>query len=360
MHKGLAVTTAIGEAEFWPAVLRRDRSADGTFVYAVSSTGIYCAPSCPSRKPRLDRVRFFPTAAAARAAGYRACLRCRPDRNIGDQDASATRLIQMCRAIGAEPSRRWRPKDLAKIAGCSEVQVRRIFKTALGLPPSAYAAFARRREFLSVVRSGGNVTDAVYRAGYGAPSRVYGSEILPGMTPATYRKGGAGATIEWVITPSPIGRILVAATARGLCFVEVAQDDLSLIEELKREFPAARISDAPSSSLEGWADAARKAADGLPSTQKLPVDVRGTAFQWRVWHALTKIPRGETWSYAQLASSLDEPRSVRAVARACATNPLALVVPCHRVVGAKGELRGYRWGLEVKRQLIERERERKA
>jgi AraC family transcriptional regulator of adaptative response/methylated-DNA-[protein]-cysteine methyltransferase len=335
----------------WRAVSDRDSTADGLFVYAVRSTKIFCRPSCPSRKPRRDRVEFFPTPAMAESRGYRACRRCRPLDPVAAAPA-ADRVRRACEAVARRPEARWANGSLARVSGASVPQLQRAFRGLLGVSPRDYVAACRHRRFLDSLRNGHRVTDAVYEAGYGSPSRVYGAIRLPGMTPATYGRGGAGARIEWTTTSSPVGRILVAATARGLSFVGVGRTDAALLDALGREFPHADIDVRSSGSLAPLARAARAVAEAKAVPETLPLDIRGTAFQWRVWRALTRIPRGETRSYAAVAAAIGRPNAVRAVARACATNPIALVVPCHRVVGTDGETGGYRWGAGKKRTLL--------
>jgi AraC family transcriptional regulator of adaptative response/methylated-DNA-[protein]-cysteine methyltransferase len=343
----------------WQAVAHRDRRADGLFVYAVRSTGIYCRPSCPSRRPRRERVDFFPSPSAALARGYRACLRCRPDSPVTGSPASE-RVRRACRAIHAEPSARWTAARIARVAGSSVVQTQRAFRVLLGMTPRDYVAACRRQAFTRAIREGSSVTDATFAAGFGSSSRMYAAIRLPGFTPATYGKGGQGASIAWATTDSAVGRILVAATSRGLCFVEVGDTVAGLVEALRAEFPRASIGSRPSSELTTFTDAARGVATADRVPAEVPVDIRGTAFQWKVWSALTRIPRGDTRTYTEVAATIGARSSVRAVARACATNPIALLVPCHRVVGADGSLRGYRWGLGVKRALIDAEQARRA
>lgn len=340
----------------WRAVLARDARLDGLFVYAVRSTGIYCRPSCPSRRPRLDRVAFFPDAATAEASGYRACRRCRPEVAREAVSDAAARVGRVCQRVAARPAAAWTAERLARAGGLSVPRLQRAFRALLGVSPLEYVRACRRRQFLADLRRGRTVTEATYQAGFGSTSRMYGALRLPGMRPATYGRGGQGASIEWTTTTSPLGAILVAATAAGLCFVEVGASVETLVAQLRREFPRAAIARAPSARLDALAEAALAIASGHDVRQEVPVDIQGTAFQWRVWRALTEIPRGETRTYAGLAAAIGAPSSVRAVARACARNPLALVVPCHRVVGSDGKLRGFRWGLEVKRALIDVER----
>jgi AraC family transcriptional regulator of adaptative response/methylated-DNA-[protein]-cysteine methyltransferase len=246
--------------------------------------------------------------------------------------------------------------SLARATGVAPVTLTRAFRRALDMTPREYAAACRRRAFLDRVRAGASVTEAIYDAGYGSSSRVYGGLKLPGMTPATYGRGGDGARIEWTTTESAAGRILVAATSRGLCFVAVGESDRALEASLRTEFPRAEITASATSRLRSLAAAARGAAEAKPVPASLPLDIRGTAFQWRVWRALTAIPSGHTRSYAQVAASIGAPAATRAVARACAANPIALVVPCHRVVPAAGGEGGYRWGTGVKREILDAER----
>jgi AraC family transcriptional regulator of adaptative response/methylated-DNA-[protein]-cysteine methyltransferase len=265
-------------------------------------------------------------------------------------------VAKACQAVSSRPEAPWSSTRLAREAGATPVQLQRAFRAVLGMSPRDFITASKRQRFLAELRKQPRVTDAIYESGYGSPSRVYEAIRLPGMTPATYGRGGKGARIDWATRDSAIGRIMVAATERGLCFVQIGKTDRALQSMLRQEFPLAEIADRPAASLTRLVEAARAVADARTPVQDLPVDIRGTAFQWRVWRALTRIPRGATRSYSQLAREIGRPSAVRAVARACATNPLALVVPCHRVVGADGSLTGYRWGLDVKRALLEKER----
>lgn len=267
-----------------------------------------------------------------------------------------TRVVERaCQAVSSRPEGRWSSARLASVAGASPVQLQRAFRAVLGMSPRDFITASKRRRFLDALKKQGSVTTAIYDSGYGSPSRVYDAIRLPGMTPATYGRGGEGAHIRWMSSSSPVGRIMVASTTRGLCFVQVGDADAALLAELHDEFPLAAIDTRRSPALGPLMAAARAIAEAKPLPPELPVDVRGTAFQWRVWRALTRIPRGETRSYSQVAKDIGRPSAVRAVARACATNPLALVVPCHRVVGANGALTGYRWGMSVKKTLLEKE-----
>ncbi len=341
--------------ELWRRVRAHDARADGLFVYAVKSTGVYCRPSCPSRRPRREHVEFFPAPAMAAARGYRPCRRCRPD-EPRERPASTVRVQRACDAIARAPERPWTTTRVAVAAGASVAQTQRAFRALLGLSPRDYVAACRHRRFLSRLREDAEVTPAIFDAGYGSSSRAYEPDKQAGMTPATYAKGGRGASIDWLTTTSPLGTILVAATTKGVCFVAVGDDVDALRHELAREFPLATIAAQPSPALRPLAIAARAVASGKKPSEDLPADIRGTAFQWRVWRALKKIPVGRTLTYTDLAKVIGEPSAVRAVARACATNPVALLIPCHRIVGADGSLRGYRWGIDVKRRLIENEK----
>lgn len=259
-----------------------------------------------------------------------------------------------CAAVLARPDAKWTSARLAKAGGTTPVRLQRAFRAVLGLSPRDYIVAARRQRFLDTVKTGERVTDAIYASGFGSPSRVYDAIRLPGMTPATYGRGGKGARIQWLSGASSIGHVMVAATERGLCFVQVG-DVAVMARALREEFPFAEISERSSRALKPLLTAALAVAAAKPLSPELPVDIRGTAFQWRVWRALTRIPRGETRSYTDIARAIGSPAAVRAVARACATNPVALVVPCHRVVRADGDLAGYRWGVKVKRTLLSNE-----
>jgi AraC family transcriptional regulator of adaptative response/methylated-DNA-[protein]-cysteine methyltransferase len=289
------------------------------------------------------------------ARGYRACRRCRPDQ-VGDTSPVVGRVATACRAIAAAPARPWPITRIARAAGGSAVQVQRAFRSLLGITPHEYVLACRRRQFIRDLRSGQSVTDATFSAGFGSSSRMYSAVTLSGMRPSTYGRGGQGASIEWTTVASPIGRILVAATGTGVCFVEVGDTEARLVTALREEFPRATIAAGRSSRLAPYAAVARAIAAGERAPGAVPVDIRGTAFQWKVWRALTAIPGGRTRTYTELAKAIGKPSAVRAVARACATNPVSLVIPCHRVVGSDGTLRGYRWGVEVKRALLAAER----
>ena len=344
---GAAVVSALpslSSDERWRAVLAHDRRFDGAFVYAVRSTGIYCRPSCASRRPRRPQVTFFPIPEAAEREGYRACRRCHPaEANAGDPAVALVR--EACRAFDAGE----RPKGAHR-------RLVRAFKRVLGITPKEYADARRVARFKQELKRRKQVSPALYEAGYGSSSRVYerADEQL-GMTPATYARGGAGIRIAYVTVPTSLGRLLVAATERGVCRVALGDTAAALEADLLAEFPAARVVQDKSGKLHGWITSILAYIDGREPDLDLPLDIRATAFQRRVWQELQKIPFGQTRTYAEIAKRIGQPTAARAVARACATNPAALVIPCHRVVREDGDLGGYRWGVDRKRSLLEKE-----
>jgi AraC family transcriptional regulator of adaptative response/methylated-DNA-[protein]-cysteine methyltransferase len=343
--------------ERWDRVLRRDGAADGKFVYAVTSTGVFCRPSCPSRRPGRDRVRFFDTTAAAEHAGFRACRRCRPTSAVGSPSV-VDAIRRVSRYLTEHADEAVSLASLGKVAKLSPSHLQRQFKQALGVSPREYQAACRADRFRKELRAGRDVTTAMYEAGYGSPSRIY--EAPPtgrGMEPATYRRGGAGAAIGFTTVRCPLGWLLVAATAKGVCAVKLGAGQAALEADLRREFPAAVVS-ADHAVRQEWVAEILDGLKGPSRTAELPLDVRGTAFQWRVWRALQQIPRGETRSYADLARAIGRPAAIRAVARACATNPVCLVVPCHRIIAKDGGLGGYRFGPGRKAKLLAGEAER--
>ena len=348
---------AHADIAWWPAVLARDSRADGRFVYAVTSTGIYCRPSCPSRRPRRDRVRFFEAADAARAAGFRACKRCKPDTVELAADPWIDKIRRACvylSNVEGHPSL----ATLASRVGGSPYHLQRNFKRIVGVSPREYAEAVRLRTVKGRLRQAGDITGAMLDAGYGSSSRFYERAVPKlGMVPSTYRRGGAGMEIGYTIVDAAnasLGRLLVAATSRGVCAVAMGSSDTELTRALSREYPAATIA-ADAGALAQWTKAILAHLAGSQPRLDLPLDVQATAFQWQVWQALASIPYGETRTYSQVASSIGKPRAVRAVARACATNPVALAVPCHRVVPAAGGEGGYRWGVNRKKALLARE-----
>ena len=348
----------------WQQVLERDASADGQFVYAVKSTKVYCRPSCASRRPNRKNVSFFPTPALAEAAGYRACMRCEPDRTEAKADPQAGAIAAVTEYLKDHAEERTRLADVAKATGVGRLTILRGFKRVLGVSPGQYAKEARLAKFRDKVREPKKrVTDAIYEAGFGSSSRLYeGSDKALGMTPRTMREGGAGLLIRYTTAASPLGRMLVAATDVGVCSISFGKDDAELLAELRLRFNKAQLmpSKGMMSDPGGWlAKAVAFVASQMgehPAAAGFPLDVRATAFQQRVWQALKEIPRGETRSYSDLALALGAPKSTRAVAAACGANPVAIAVPCHRVVGKDGSLTGYRWGVERKRKLLEAER----
>jgi len=341
------------ETKYWEAVRDRDEKFDGVFVFAVSSTGIYCRPSCPSRRPRRENVRFFESPMRAEQAGYRACRRCQPDKATPD-DPNLPLVQHMCRYL-AEPHEQIPSlEELAREFNLSPYHLQRTFKRVVGVTPRQYAEARRLERFKAGLKQGESVTDALYEAGYASNSSAYTQASRQfGMTPATYRNGGATG-ITYAVTESPLGWLLVAGTARGLCAVRLGDSPAALEAELAGEFPAAALvrDDAglgePVAALMGYLAGAQPHLD-------LPLDVRATAFQQQVWRALQAIPPGSTRSYGEVAAAIGRPAAARAVARACATNPVALVIPCHRVIREDGGPGGYRWGLERKERLLAQE-----
>src|SRR5664279_3236294 len=335
----------------WRQVMERDARQDGRFVFAVRTTGIYCRPSCPSRRPRRDSVEFFPDPKQAERAGYRACLRCKPAEISAQAQAvtKARRLLDEAEGVLTLA-------ELSKRVGVSPFHLQRLFKRATGLSPREYQSARRMQQVKHGLRKGDDVTTALYDAGFGSPSRLYekaGQQM--GMTPGTYRRGGAGMTIQYAIVPSPLGRLLVAATTRGLCAVRFGEGANELERELRDEFRAAQVQ-RDKAVLQPYLQPLLASLRGENVTMNLPLDVRATAFQNKVWQALREIRVGETRSYSEVARAIGDPKAVRAVAAACACNPVALAVPCHRVVRSDGELAGYRWGIERKKKLLEQER----
>ncbi|NPV75393.1 MAG: bifunctional DNA-binding transcriptional regulator/O6-methylguanine-DNA methyltransferase Ada [Anaerolineae bacterium] len=346
--------TFLDENTRWRALESRDARFDGLLYYGVRSTGVYCRPSCPSRRPARPQVIFFSSCDEAETAGFRPCLRCRPGQPLRphpqvDLVAKACRLIEIAEAplsLG----------ELSRQLGVSPFQLHRAFKAVMGVTPRQYSELRRIRQFKDQVRQGGGVATALYEAGYGSSSRLYekASDWL-GMTPASYRNGGKNMEIQYAIVETYLGRMLVAATRRGVCAVSFGEEDDQLKAALRSEYPRAEIRQAEA-GLREWVDALLEHLNGQRPRLDLPLDVQATAFQLRVWEELRKIPRGQTRSYSQVAQAIGQPKAVRAVARACASNPAALVNPCHRVLRSDGGLGGYRWGLARKEALLAHER----
>jgi AraC family transcriptional regulator of adaptative response/methylated-DNA-[protein]-cysteine methyltransferase len=353
--------TRHNDAGRWRAVLSRDRNADDRFVFAVRSTGIYCRPSCPSRRPHRAQVVFYPAPRAAEHEGFRACRRCRPNM-AKPSDPLAGAVARVCRQIeasltdplaGAADNNALKLSALAASVGISTHQLGRAFQRLLGITPRQYADAQRMQRLKNQLRKGDDVTTAIYDAGFGSSSRLY--ERAPeqmGMTPATYRRGGKGMQISYAIVASPLGRLLVAATQRGISALYLGADDATLEATLTQEYPRAEIR-RNRNGMQEWVRALLAHLRGHEPNLALPTDVQATAFQRRVWEELRRIPYGTTRTYTQIARAIGKPAAIRAVARACATNPVSIVVPCHRVVRQDGNLAGYRWGLDRKKSLLE-------
>jgi AraC family transcriptional regulator of adaptative response/methylated-DNA-[protein]-cysteine methyltransferase len=340
------------EARYWRATLARDKQADGAFFFAVKSTQIYCRPSCPARRPLRRNTLFFSSRQEAERHGFRPCRRCKPD-----EIPAAVRIVQQAaHVLQSELDEPVNVALLARKIGVKTDALRRAFRQQTGLAPRDLAAALRLKKFKKLLQSGSNITDALYETGYGSASRVYErSDAQLGMTPATYQKGGKGMKIQYTTTKSSLGEVLVAATERGVSAVYLGDGAAKLVSELREEYPRAEIAGSKG-VFSQWVDEIVSRVEGSAPRRELPLDLQATAFQRRVWQELQKIPRGTTKTYTQIAKAVGKPRAVRAVARACATNPVSVVVPCHRVVRADGDLAGYRWGLSRKETLLERER----
>ena len=352
---------SIAPRRWWRAVATRDAAFDGRFVFAVRTTGIFCRPSCPARRPAPRNVSFFTSQADAIRQGYRPCSRCL-GREAALGPAERSVVHGLCRAIehavesgdapGSGIPGRPTLDALARRSGLGPFRLLRLFRRVLGITPRQYADAVRLRHFKHSLQKGGNVTSAIYDAGYGSSSRLYERAAAQlGMTPGDFRRGAAGLEIRYALLDSPLGRLLVGATSRGVCAVMLGKPDAQLVRELARDFPRAHLCE-DSRGVGAWARAVvDRLRPGSP-TPEIPLDIRGTAFQRRVWEELRRIPAGHTRTYSEIASRIGSPRAVRAVARACASNSISVVVPCHRVVGKNGALTGYRWGLERKQALL--------
>lgn len=341
----------LSEETFWQAVLHRDPSFDNVFFYGVRSTSIYCRPICPSRKPNRNQVLFFSSCREAESAGYRPCKRCQP-KCAATPNSALTKILAICRYIEAEVERIPTLAELGKHVGISPTHLQRIFKQMIGVTPFQYADACRIKRLKERLQQGDTITSALYETGYGASSRLY--EKAPqqlGMTPACYQRCGRGETIRYTIICSPLGQLLVAATNKGLCSVRLGETATDLEQELKQEFQNALLV-PDDEDLHNWTQILVNYLSGNSHLPELPLDVQATAFQLRVWETLRMIPIGTTASYSDIAQAIGQPKSVRAVARACATNPVALIIPCHRVVQKNGGLGGYRWGVSRKKALL--------
>ena len=357
MTHTLAVPVPLDAARCWEAVQHRDPSAADAFVYAVRSTGVYCRPTCGSRRPRRENVSFHPTPEAAAAAGFRPCKRCRPGTAaFGTGSGPGAEAVSRALAyIQARPGAVPPLAELAQAAGSSPAQLQRNFSRLVGVSPRAYAQALRRERFKAGLRRGDPVSRAGWDAGYGSSRQLYeqGADAL-GMAPSTYRRGGQGLDIRWTVVSSVAGPLLLAATERGLCAAWFGKDERALGQALRREFSEA-VLHRDDRALAPVADQVRRhLADGAPMA-RLPLDVGGSSFTRQVWNRLQQIPYGQTRTYAEIAAELGRPKAARAVGNACAANPLAIVIPCHRVVRATGGAGAYRWGADRKQALIARE-----
>ena len=343
------------EEQRWQAVLTRDGRYDGEFVYGVRSTGIYCRPICPSRRPQRKQAVFFPVPELAERAGFRPCRRCDPhlSRSSHPQLEMARRI---CTYIEDHSENLPTLRELGSLVGVSQDHLHRVFKRIMGITPRQYANSLRVDNFKANVKNGASVTDALYETGFGSSSRLY--EQSPdqlGMTPGAYRRGGPGLEISYTILESPLGLLLVAATEIGICFISLGDDEAALESALEKEYPASEIRKGETPLTE-WTQAILRHLSGQLPHLDLPTDLRATAFERLVWEQLNRIPYGETRSYSDIAAAIRRPKGARAVARACAANPVPLLIPCHRVVRKDGDVGGYRWGNERKEALLEQER----
>jgi AraC family transcriptional regulator, regulatory protein of adaptative response / methylated-DNA-[protein]-cysteine methyltransferase len=354
-HSILQTTARVparAEARYWQATLARDAKADGAFFFGVKSTQIYCRPSCPARRPLRKNTLFFSTTSDAEREGFRPCRRCKPD-----EIPAAVRIVQRAaQVLESDLDEQINVGALARKTGVTSSVLRRAFRQQAGLTPRELAAALRLKKFKKLLRGGNSITDALYATGYGSASRIYErSDAHLGMTPATYQKGGKGMRIRYTTAKSSLGEVLVAATERGVSAVYLGDTGPKLVSELREEYPRAEIA-AEKGAFSNWVEEIVARVEGNAPRRELPLDLQATAFQRRVWQELQRIPRGATRTYSQIARAVGKPRAIRAVARACATNPVSIVVPCHRVVRADGNLAGYRWGLSRKEKLLERER----
>ncbi len=335
----------------WHVVMTRQRAADGSFVFAVGSTGIYCRPSCPARRPRREQVTFFRLPQEAEAAGFRPCRRCHPQREQ-QPDAQAPLVEEVCRYIETHLDSGPHLSDLGRRFHLSPYHLQRTFKRIKGISPRQYAESCRLGQFKARLQEGEAVTSAYYDAGYQSSSSVYGRTPKQlGMTPTAYRRGGKGTRIGYAIAATSPGFVLLAATERGIAAVRFGDCEAILAGELAREYPAAQL-ERDDEGLSAWITLLQQQLQGQPARLPVPLDVQASAFQWKVWQTLRSIPAGQTRSYREVAQAIGQPNAARAVARACATNPVAVFIPCHRVVRNNGQAGGYRWGELRKQQLL--------
>src|SRR5438105_2056444 len=355
-----AMPNVMDNPEMWNAVLARDASRDGSFVFAVRSTGIYCRPSCPARRPHREQVKFFQLPEAAEREGFRACRRCHP-RRARSADPRLELARRICHAIDEHDEEPQTLQNLSAQMGMSAHHLQRTFKEVMGITPRQYAESQRLRKFKANVKDGASVIDAMYEAGYGSSRSLYEkSSVQLGMTPATYGRGGRGMRMIYTSAACKLGRLLAAATQRGVCSVALGDSDAQLLSALFAEYPNASIDSKDttiSPALNLWLNDVLEHLEGKTPRLDLPVDLQATAFQLRVWEELRRIPFGTTRSYQEIAQAIGKPKAVRAVARCCASNHAALVIPCHRVIRGDKSLGGYRWGLERKKKILELERQ---
>ncbi len=338
----------------WEAVLSRDCRGDGRFVYAVSSTRVYCRPSCPSRRPTRTHVTFFDSPQLAESAGYRACLRCRPQSSAGSE--AEERVERARRYLDDHAGEPITLRRLAAHVGLSPFHLQRAFANRVGLSPKAYQDVKKMTRFITSLKRGETVTNATYEAGFGASSRLYARVHEDfGMTPSAFRFGGKGVTLRYTTVSTAVGRMLVAVTERGIATVSLGETEAALVASLRSDYPKA-VFRRDRKGLEQPVSCLLQCLNGSAAVGRLPLDVKATVFQRRVWQALQQIPRGQTRSYQQIARAIRQPTAARAVARACAGNPVAVAIPCHQVVRGNGQLAGYRWGLERKQRLLALER----
>jgi AraC family transcriptional regulator of adaptative response/methylated-DNA-[protein]-cysteine methyltransferase len=355
LERSKSMFSGMNETECWDAIAKRDAAFDGIFWYGVRTTSVYCRPSCPSRQPKRENVRFFALPDAARQQGLRACLRCRPD-EVALRDPQADLIHSICRLIDESVENTPDLASLSRHVKLSQFHLQRLFKKWMGISPRQYAEARRAARFKAGLKAGQSVTEAMYGAGYNSSSRLYEKAAAQlGMTPSTYGKGGKGMKIGYTLVESFLGWLLVAATPRGICSVTIGDEKEKLARDLHEEFPQAEIT-REDTDLQPHLKTLLQTLSGQAPHQGLPLDVQGTAFQMRVWEELRRIPRGQTVSYSGLAHRIGKPAATRAIARACATNPVAILTPCHRVIRENGDLGGYRWGLDRKRQLLENEK----
>lgn len=337
----------------WNAVLTHDRQADSVFVYAVTTTGVYCRPACASRLPKREHVRFFPTCSEAEQAGFRPCKRCQPN-TVSPHEAQVQLVAHLCKLIETSETS-LSLSELAAVAGLSPYHLQRLFKAIVGVTPKAYAIAQRQQRLRDDLQKGRSVTQAIYDAGFSSSSQVYGGTTsMLGMAPSQYKAGATDVAIRFAIERSSLGWVLVAATDRGICAIDFGDTPETLTEQLQARFPKAQLQ-ASDPAFSHWVAQVLALIETPDRGLDLPLDIQGTAFQQRVWQALQAIPPGITMSYTEVAKQIEHPTAVRAVAAACAANTLAVVIPCHRVVRSNGALSGYRWGIERKRALLERE-----